>query len=219
MTKISDNLTPLSQLQSNASHFFNQFLQKHQGNMQCKSGCAQCCHVELSIFESEAALVIQWVQQLGEESKKQLLEALHSPEQTTEFQKKKACVFLRNNQCTIYEARPIICRTQGAVLQFKKEVEKNKTEVHVDVCPLNFKETNSLPDAKEWLDLDRLMALQSVAENFYQKNKKDKEDFDFQSAERKITGKIPSKNKDGRISLKELKQMILDKLTPSPKKL
>lgn len=191
----SQNLQPLIELQSNTSHFFNQFYQKHQANMQCKVTCSQCCHVSLSIFEGEAAVIIQWVKNLDEEKKRELLLLLKQPEQTSVYKKKKACVFLYNNQCSIYEARPIICRTQGVALQYKTQVDKSNTQINVDVCPLNFTDVKTLPDLKEHLDLDRLNSLQSIAENFFQK-------------ENKLKDGLP-KNKEGRVELRKLKEEIL----------
>ena len=65
----SQNLKPLIELQSNTTHFFNQFYQKHQAHMQCKAGCAQCCHVDLSIFEGEAIAILEWVNNLDDKKK------------------------------------------------------------------------------------------------------------------------------------------------------
>jgi Fe-S-cluster containining protein len=194
----SQNLKPLMELQLNTSSFFNQFYQKHQAHMQCKAGCAQCCHVDLSIFEGEAVAILQWAINLDKEKKQELLALLNSPEQTTVFKKNKACVFLRNNQCTIYEARPIICRTQGVALQYKSKINKDETQINVDVCPLNFIEQNSFPEQKEWLDLDRLNSLQSIAENFYQKGENQKETL--------------PKNKEGRVELRKLKELIINSI-------
>jgi Fe-S-cluster containining protein len=194
----SQNLKPLRKLQLNSSTFFNQFYKKHQAQMACKDGCAQCCHVDLSIFEGEAQIILEWAQNLNQEQKKELVHLLNTPEQDTVFHKKKACVFLRENRCSIYEGRPIICRTQGAVLQYKTKEEKNNTELRADVCPLNFTEKESFPNQKEWLDLDRLNALQSIAENFYQKNEKEKI--------------MLTKNKEGRVELRDLKKTLLSVL-------
>ncbi len=192
----SQNLKPLVGLQTNTSGFFNQFQQKYQANMQCQMGCSQCCHVELSIFEVEAAAIVDWVKNLDQQKKQELLQLLQLPEQTPKDPKKKACTFLKKDKCTIYEARPIICRTQGLPLQYKKQKDKNNTQIFVDVCPLNFTKKDSFPEQKEWLDLDRLNSLQSIAENFYQKGDKQ--------------GEIFPKNKEGRVELKKLKEKIVE---------
>ncbi|MES2614420.1 MAG: YkgJ family cysteine cluster protein [Bdellovibrionota bacterium] len=196
----SQNLKPLVELQANTSSFFNQFHQKYQAHMQCKIQCSQCCHVDLSIFEGEAAAILEWVKNLDEEKKQTLLKTLTEPEQTTTYKKRKACVFLRDNKCSIYDARPIICRTQGVALQYKTFEDKNNTKIHVDVCPLNFTKEESFPEQKNWLDLDRLNSLQSIAENFFQKNK-------LENSENPLP-----KNAEGRVELRKLKEEIVDGL-------
>lgn len=191
----SQNLKPLIDLQSNASSFFNQFQAKYQAHMQCKINCSQCCHVDLSIFEGEAFVILDWVKNLDKEKKQELKSRLNAPPQTSVYNKQKACAFLRNNQCTIYDARPIICRTQGVVLQYKTIVDKSNTEIHMDVCPLNFTTPNLFPEPKAALDLDRLNSLQSIAENFIQNNYEN-------------STPLP-KNKEGRVELKKLVNIIL----------
>lgn len=193
----SQHVKPLSELQNNTSAFFNQFYQKYQSDMNCQAGCSQCCHVDLSVFEGEAILIVEWYQALPLEEKKLLSDLWKGPDQASQVPKKQPCTFLRDNKCTIYASRPVICRTQGVVLQVKTQIEKNNTEIRGDVCPLNFKTQQSFPPQKDWLDLDRLNALQSIAENFYQKNKQNG-----------VVVNLPL-NKDGRVNLKDLKKYLI----------
>jgi Fe-S-cluster containining protein len=44
------------------------------------------------------------------------------------------CIFLNNHKCTIYEARPIICRTHGLPLLFVGE----QGNWELSACELNF---------------------------------------------------------------------------------
>jgi Fe-S-cluster containining protein len=75
----------------------------------------------------------------------------------------KKCVFLHNNACSIYEARPVVCRTQGLPLQLKRTDERDE-EVELSLCELNFSDESHLPAQREWLDLDRLNALLAIAQ-------------------------------------------------------
>ena len=45
-------------------------------------------------------------------------------------------VFLKNHRCTIYNSRPIICRTHGLPLLFTN----NEAEWELSACELNFQE-------------------------------------------------------------------------------
>lgn len=65
-----------------------------------------------------------------------------------------ACPLLVDDRCSIYESRPLICRTQG--LPLLMEAEDGETEV--DFCPLNFAE----PGAVEDLDEDYLVPLDDM---------------------------------------------------------
>ncbi|WGL58668.1 YkgJ family cysteine cluster protein [Pigmentibacter sp. JX0631] len=198
----SNAIQPILNLQENCSNFYKKINEKYHEQMNCKQGCARCCFVNLSIFQAEAYRIIVWVLNLDAGKKKELLELLQKPMQSEEknFQNKLAspCVFLRDNSCTIYEARPTICRTQGVPLQFKQVDKENNINITVDHCPLNFSDQDNFPNKNEWLDLDRLNTLQSIAENFFLKNQQ-KQDSQIQLAV----------DKNQRISLTSLKKEVI----------
>ncbi len=154
-------------LHDNVSHFFSEFAKKYESHMSCRAGCSCCCYTDLTVFVSEAAEILRWFFSQTDVVKKELVENWKQskkagPDAAGNLQ--KPCVFLANNRCTIYEARPTICRSQGLPLLFRETNLKTKeTILHVDYCPLNFVEQDSLPPRAEWLDLDRLNTLQSLA--------------------------------------------------------
>jgi hypothetical protein len=53
----------------------------------------------------------------------------------------------------------------------KKQKSTKNTEpiLQFDVCPLNFKKAEKLPEDREALDLDRLTQLQSIAQQHWEK--------------------------------------------------
>jgi uncharacterized protein len=122
--------------------------------LQCKKGCSQCCYVDLSVFEIEAQSILNWFIQLSSLQKKQKLTQFEIP------QEDGACVFLKNEECLIYEARPLICRTQGLPLHFINEAQ----EVQRDICPLNDEATPHL-QPHEILNLDMLNSVLSQLES------------------------------------------------------
>lgn len=61
---------------------------------------------------------------------------------------------LVDDRCSIYESRPLICRTQGLPLL----VEAEDGGAEVDFCPLNFTAENALDD----LDEDYLVPLDDL---------------------------------------------------------
>ena len=61
---------------------------------------------------------------------------------------------LVDDRCSIYQSRPLICRTQGLPLLMEAE----DGEQEVDFCPLNFTEAGAIDD----LDEDHLVPLDAL---------------------------------------------------------
>lgn len=139
---------PVITLQENASEFFDKIQKKHSAVMECKAGCSKCCMTDISVFEIEADRITDWFSALNESSKVELITKWKEPVE------KEACTFLYQGQCSIYEARPLICRTQGLPLYVASDNV-------LDYCPLNFKEGD--PEKADWLNLERMNTLLSFA--------------------------------------------------------
>jgi len=139
---------PIETLQENASGFFDKIVQKYSAEMKCKEGCSKCCYTDISIFEVESARIKEWFSQQNTETQKELKLLWASKNESG------ACSFLYNDRCTIYEARPVICRTQGAPLFLA-------TDNVLDYCPLNFEAGD--PPKEDWLNLERLNTMLSLA--------------------------------------------------------
>lgn len=109
----------------------------------CKKGCDACCVEGLSVLPVEA-LAIE-------------ASGLRAPGE----HKAGMCAFLdAQGACTIYAARPILCRTHGLPLKSKhSEGARGALTVidDVSVCALNF--TERAPRAAETLDADALLML------------------------------------------------------------
>lgn len=230
-------LDALVALQENASSFFARLEAANGARMTCRRGCSACCHVDLTVFESEAARILAWASGLDDEAKRLLADGLEraehearekGPGRDAAGNVRAPCVFLVDDACAVYPARPVICRTQGAALQWRaKPTEENAraasgskgnkgpkpgkgesevTELVVDACPLNFDGGKTLPPAPEWLDLDRLAVLQTLAERQYQ-------DAKAQDAPAPKVG--DGKSADGRIPLRDVRTVLLRKLRRS----
>lgn len=97
------------------------------GKIRCRPGCSACC-MEFSVLPLEAAMLLA-----GRDCR-----AVDAPH------RKGRCVFLRDDRCTVYPRRPIICRTQGMALAYINEIEER---IEVSACPLNFGEDDVLEQA------------------------------------------------------------------------
>ena len=116
----------------------------------CRAGCSGCCHHHLSVFKIEANAIAEAVAALPEEMRQRVTEQAR---QMTDDEA-VACPLLVNDRCSIYAARPIICRTQGLPLLL--EAENGTPEV--DFCPLNFTATDASVDLTE----DKLVPLETI---------------------------------------------------------
>ena len=94
---------------------------QHKQHLACKKGCDLCC-MDYSIFPVEFYSILGALNQKNEQHV--------FPTQNVDG----SCVFLKDHQCTIYDERPIICRTHGLPLLYMNEVN----EWELSACELNF---------------------------------------------------------------------------------
>lgn len=109
---------------------FSEIFLKHKTQMRCGDGCSSCCVQGLSVSAVEALTISQFI-----EDNSPILPQNPQPGR---------CEFLDSKGlCTIYEVRPIICRSHGAPIVFKDSDENR----NFDVCVLNFvgMDINKLP--------------------------------------------------------------------------
>ncbi len=97
-------------------------VKKYEGSMKCsRGGCTECCTVE-EIYPVEAYAILAPVMQ-GK------IDVSDLPE--VEDREPGKCVFLKNSECSIYDARPIECRIMGYPGKLENEIrycEKNFIE-------------------------------------------------------------------------------------------
>jgi hypothetical protein len=93
-----------------------------RAHIRCARGCAACCILE-TIVPLEAYVIDSHLHT----SSSPILPVL----QDGAGQSTEQCIFLHNNECTIYPVRPIICRTHGLPIIYPDREG-------IDTCPLNF---------------------------------------------------------------------------------
>jgi len=150
----------LNQFYSKVDQWFNHYQDLYGQALKCRKGCSQCCQVNLSVFPVEAYLIA--TQTVGDRIFLPLNIGLDDFQQHRPTAK-SFCHFLdQEGACTIYQSRPLICRTQGAILKWQAE------EIELDCCPLNFADEYAhlfpLQRPQDWLDLDHLNKVLSAFE-------------------------------------------------------
>ncbi len=93
----------------------------HHKHMQCKNGCDLCC-IDFSIFPVEYYSILN-----------ELKSNAVNPE-PAENSESNICSFLVNHSCTIYQYRPIMCRTHGFPLLYAND----EGDYELSACELNF---------------------------------------------------------------------------------
>jgi Fe-S-cluster containining protein len=87
--------------------------------VQCRRGCASCCRLMVSVFPDEATLALIAAQDAGLELDRDLMRRQAVATNVDEWKRlpyaDRACVFLRNEECAIYEHRPSSCRKYAVV--------------------------------------------------------------------------------------------------------
>ena len=109
----------------------------------CRDGCDGCCR-HLSLFPVEAAALAAALRELPR------LERQRLRERARDYPPNHPCPLLEGHRCTLYAARPLICRTHGLPLLMNRDGVRL-----VDYCPLNFQGISSLPGGAV-INLDQL---------------------------------------------------------------
>lgn len=151
--------------------FSDDVMRRRGADLACRSGCAGCCHVELSVSSVEAAAIREHFAQLAAADRKALRDTLR-----THLLRESApdsdprCVMLRDDDtCAIYAARPLVCRSQGLPLLYPAEVipeaaRRGRAEDGraLTICPLNFTRSDAPPGRGDILDAERVDVLLSL---------------------------------------------------------
>jgi Fe-S-cluster containining protein len=139
----------LGELTAKVDAFFARVEERHADDMQCRSGCADCCHVRLSITGVEAAAIRAHVAAWPLARRR----ALGDYPAGVRADPSDACAALDGDgRCAIYEVRPIVCRSHGAPIRMRE----GSLPV-VQACFRNF--THTTPDPACVIDQTTLSAL------------------------------------------------------------
>ncbi len=136
-------MSRLDELHAKVDGFFTRVEARHGSDMQCSTGCSDCCHVQLTITHVEAAairaLVASWP-------------ADHRGSLTKSGPEHHCAALDSHGRCKVYEARPIVCRSHGAPIRLRRD-----SLPVIESCFRNFTQTEPAADCV--LDQTTLSAL------------------------------------------------------------
>ncbi len=141
---------------------------RREHEMACRAGCDGCCHVWLAPCEVEADAIRSALSRLQAATRAQI--AARGQRELAREQHGETpprCAMLdEDGRCAVYDARPLVCRTQGHALRYPagvipaSAIRKRIAGGEVSACVLNF--TAEMPSAADTLDaerIDQLLAL------------------------------------------------------------
>jgi hypothetical protein len=124
-------VTRFEELASKVDGFFARVADRHGADMQCATGCSDCCHVRLTITAVEAAAIRAHVAAWPADQRRNL--ANQGPSDR--------CAGLDvAGRCRIYAARPLVCRSHGVPIRLRGALPV------VQACHRNFTRTAPDPD-------------------------------------------------------------------------
>jgi len=126
----SESIAQLRILYDRIDQNFTRISAKYSESINYRTGCFQCCAPNLTINQIEAASIREYIKD-NEEAIRKLEELKEEPAHG-----KLYCQMLTpDGRCSIYAARPVVCRSHGIPLQYGRNDDKS---VSRSVCPLNF---------------------------------------------------------------------------------
>lgn len=136
-------MTRFGELTHKVDGFFARVAARHGDDMQCDTGCSDCCHVRLTITAVEAAAIRDLVTAWPADRRRTLATAGPAD---------RCAALDAAGRCRIYDARPLVCRSHGVPVRLRR----GSLPV-VESCHRNFVRT--APDADCILDQTTLSAM------------------------------------------------------------
>src|SRR5712691_8599990 len=99
-----------------------EMVQRYKSHLACRKGCDLCCQRKFSVTAVEAYNIARAFRELPPATRRKVRK------------EKSSCAFLVGGACSVYEARPVICRTYGLPSLHRNE----KSEAAISWCELNF---------------------------------------------------------------------------------
>jgi hypothetical protein len=92
--------------------FFARVEARHGSDLQCHTGCSDCCNARLTITLAEAQAIADEIATWPADRREAL--AANARASTD------ACAALSQGRCLIYAARPLVCRSHGAPIRLRE---------------------------------------------------------------------------------------------------
>jgi hypothetical protein len=136
----------LVQLRAKVDAHFAAAARTSGGQMRCGPGCTACCRARPSVLGVEADRIAAALARLDPALRERVRAQADDPARA------EWCALLVDGRCSVYDERPLLCRSHGLPLAAVDE----RGAATVDWCPLNF--TEAAPPAAAVLRTDAVLA-------------------------------------------------------------
>jgi Fe-S-cluster containining protein len=142
--------------------------QRRAADLACRSGCSACCEAWLSVSAVEASEIREALAALPLAQRREVrARGERELRREAEQEPSARCALLDDEgRCSVYESRPLVCRTQGHALRYPPgfvplaSVMKRTPQGDVVWCPLNYGERPPAPE--DVLDAERVDQILAV---------------------------------------------------------
>lgn len=129
---------------------FNKIFDKHRSQMSCAEGCHDCCAPDLSVTQIEAEMIKAFLK-----INPALVDELKQLSNIDPYNGARCALLNEDGRCSIYEVRPLICRSHGAPVLVQIDAKREG----LDACPKNFSSGMSMLEVGDWIHLETLNTL------------------------------------------------------------
>ena len=143
----SETMREYQGLRGKVDVHFDMIFDKHQAEMRCAAQCHACCAPGLTVTRIEADAIRDHLTTHPE-----LIPNLAELANRDPHQGQRCSLLDAEGRCSIYEARPLICRSHGAPVL----VQIDESHEGIDACELNFTQGIDMLDDGDWIHLETL---------------------------------------------------------------
>ncbi len=139
-------MSRLGEVTAKVDAFFARVEARHGTDMQCATGCSDCCHARLTVTSTEARAIERELATWTPDRRAAL--AAHAGAAPAD----RCAALDAGGRCLIYAARPVVCRSHGAPIRMRQA-----SLPVIQSCFKNF--THVTPDPDCVIDQETLSAL------------------------------------------------------------
>lgn len=142
-------------------------------DMVCRAGCDGCCQVWLAPSQVEADALRNALASMSVEARTRIAERgrRELAREATAGSSPRCALLDDDGRCEAYDARPLVCRTQGHALRYpagvipESAIRKRLPQGEVTACSLNFE--RAMPSAEHSIDAERIDQLLALINRRY----------------------------------------------------